>query len=221
MILVADNNNITRLTRLDPLLKMDEIGLDDSEAIPRLKEKTEDALTDLQPIIQQLAWHMLATLFCFEFSSIKVQHPDSTVLICCGRVFCRYQDDPVIMEMLERRYGCFLDVLVQGQTFKIQQQVNVEFEISAYDEMVEISLINESGYAPISGLPETAENILFSQEAAGQKVMTSLLPTRKRKRGRSAESPLVSLRDALGEYDNPDKSRPCKPNGRQTRRSVG
>ncbi|RFU73490.1 patatin-like phospholipase, partial [Trichoderma arundinaceum] len=157
---------MNRCYRIDPRLQMKEVQLDDTSAIPLMKEKLEKDLSvdaGKSGFVDDLSWKMVASLFWFEF----IQMPSPTedgVFECSGEVACRYGDDPLLMETLSKRYPS-MRIFIGGQSFAMNggQRTHISFTQDSWCTPFDIVLECDSRYAAITGFPDSIENILSQQ----------------------------------------------------------
>lgn len=157
---------MNRCYRIDPRLQMREVQLDDISAIPLMKEKLEKDLSvdaEKHGFIEDLSWKMVASLFWFQFVQMPLPTEDG-VFECTGEVGCRYSDDPVLMEILSRKYP-FIRIFIGGNSFAMKggQRTPVSFPQDSWCTPFDIVLECNSRYAAITGFPESIENLLSQQ----------------------------------------------------------
>ncbi|KAL7940326.1 hypothetical protein V8C42DRAFT_356333 [Trichoderma barbatum] len=157
---------MNRCYRIDPRLQMREVQLDDTSAIPRMKEKLEKDLSidvSKSGFVDDLSWKMVASLFWFQFIQMPLPTEDGE-FNCSGEVACRYCDDASLMEALTRKFP-YMRIFIGGRSFDINggQRTPVSFTQDSWCTPFDVVLECGSKYSPITGFPDSIENILNQQ----------------------------------------------------------
>lgn len=172
--------------RIDPVLDMDEVGLDKVESIAQMQKELKSSFStrpELERIIERLAWKMIGTLFYFEFLEMPqcvLKGPNDVRLYCRGVIACRYGDDPYVISALKKRYGDELIFSVNGHPRAYQNCKDFFFELPSWTSPFSIKLGGDHREALISGFPECAAKLVLLQQEAGEGLLVGQV-SQKRK----------------------------------------
>lgn len=154
--------------RLDIEMRMQKPAIDQVEALPQICNKADSIIaTDKQfsnDRIRPSAFLWTAAMFCFEFKE-QPEKKDSA-FHCIGYVFCRFPEESNLTKALNAKYENISEFLVAGKAFPFGLPITIEFELSSLERKFEIRFrYDEQEFgAPISGFPNTANNILALQK---------------------------------------------------------
>ncbi|KAG4435089.1 hypothetical protein IFR05_009424 [Cadophora sp. M221] len=152
--------------RIDPILNMDEVRLDNAEEIKSMEQRVESALKhdlSLNAQIDGLALTMLSSLFYFEFAELP--RVTTSGIECLGFICCRYNHDKAIMNKLWSNYFHELVFSVNRRSYNYNECNEIRFMVSHWSDMVDINLESRNEISPISGFPEKVDHLVSLQEA--------------------------------------------------------
>lgn len=172
--------------RIDPVLDMDEVGLDKVESIAQMRKELKASFStspELKLIIERLVWKMIGTLFYFEFLEMPqriLKGPNDVRLHCRGFIACRYEDDSYVMSVLKNRYGDELIFSVNGHPRTYPNCKDFSFDLPSWTTPFTIKLGGDHREALISGFPECAAKLVLLQQEAGEELLVGQV-SQKRK----------------------------------------
>ena len=159
------NGNNGSYRRLDPHIDMPETSLDDVEIIQTLQEKTTAALqvdAAYRVQLEDTAWLLVSSLFYFEFDDDP--RPQKSGLSCSGTISCRYPNDERLLSRLKLLYKDRAFFYIHKKSFKFKVPCRIHFTLERLQDILNISLKYNRQIASISGLPDTAQNIIMIQK---------------------------------------------------------
>lgn len=175
--------------RLDPVLDVGDMRLDDCSKIEPLAQATQEifgAGGSAWPSTQPLAWAMLASLFYFELSAVCGVEGQPSTMQCTGYIRCRYEDDLRVQHLFHTRYKG-KKATMRGRAFPVRgtEPALVQFTVDSWYRPVDMTMGVEGESASLSGFPECIDNLLQQQVAAtgpvgGEEGYLKPLPRKRR-----------------------------------------
>ena len=165
--------------RIDPVLDMDDVRLDNAEQIKSMEQRVESVLKHdprLNAQIDGIALTMLSSLFYFELAEFP--RVTTSGIECLGFICCRYNHDTAVMNKLWSNYLRQIVFSVNGRSYNYNECNEIRFVVTHWSDMVNINLESRDGTSPISGFPEKVDHLVSLQEACN--IIPSVGSKRKR-----------------------------------------
>lgn len=160
------SNTEPDFTYLNPDLDMDETSLDDISTLETLQTIVTSYLATNNDYRTKYeipsAWLLTASLFYFEFFD-QPQGKDQSIR-CSGIIKCRYPDDQNLCRKLREHLEHITGFSINGKYFPFKLPCKVNFSLQSLTQNFDIQLLSGEKRSSISGLPDTAENILNIQK---------------------------------------------------------
>ncbi|KAF4423588.1 hypothetical protein CGCFRS4_v015477 [Colletotrichum fructicola] len=158
----------SKIVRIDPVLEMEEVALDDSSAVGRLISQMKRQLgidAELWSTIKQTSWAMISALFYFQLQNPPYVVGRHREVRCEGTIACRYEDDAAIMKILATEYRG-LALLVDGKEYGLlpRGRAEVTFRVSSWSRRIDIRVKHSGKSASITGFPASIEEIYSLQQ---------------------------------------------------------
>ena len=150
----------THFTRIDPNLELDEVNLDDAEAIPALQERVKLIMPQLTPLVSQSISVLVASLLYFTFDQEPEVDAHDRSVKCFGTVHYRY---PEQQERFLRDYGDLAVLQVEKQMVKARVPQAVSFVLKDRSRPFDIQLVCREQTSSINGFPQSADQIWEAQ----------------------------------------------------------
>ncbi|KAE9566100.1 hypothetical protein CGMCC3_g17730 [Colletotrichum fructicola] len=191
----------SKVVRVDPVIAMEEVALDDSTAVTRLTSQLRQQLkidAELWATMKQTSWAMISALFYFQLQKPPHVAGRYGQLDCEGTVACRYEDDAAVMKILATEYPGLV-ALVDGKEYNLlpRGRAEVSLRLFSWNRRIDIRIKHAEKSASITGFPASMEGIYSLQQQLPLEVYVVQAPVseclRKGKRRQPAQS-LMALR---------------------------
>ncbi|KAF4877415.1 hypothetical protein CGCFRS4_v016135, partial [Colletotrichum fructicola] len=186
----------SKIVRVDPVLAMEEVALDDSSAVRRLISQLKRQLgidAELWAKMRQTSFAMISARFYFQLQNTPNVVGRHREVRCEGTVACIYEDDAAIMKILTAEYRGLM-VLVDGKEYGLlpRGRAEVTFRVSSWSRRIDIRVKHNEKSASITGFPASIEEIYSTQQHQPLQQYVVQEPVkdclRKAKRQRPAQS---------------------------------
>jgi len=151
--------------RLDISMELQRPAMDDLETLPDICDRADSIIASDQHYYKQqirpVGFLWTASMFCFEFIERPVYRECG--LQCIGSIFCRYPCNEKLVVQLNRRYKDHGAFIIGGTWFAFELPMEVRFKLSSLDQQVDIRFRCDDHEVAISGLPNSASNVLEAQ----------------------------------------------------------
>ena len=174
------------VARLDPHLAIEEVDIDDSSSIERLRKELEKEIfrsKALKSKLETTAWRLIASSFVLELERLPYQSRKryrgrlSRRWQCSGVLKCKQRDEKAFLATLKSREPD-LHIQIDGKRFEVDDWKRLTFSVTHENKDIDFILKNASFSAPISGFPCNIRKMLDARQRPTRHRRAS----RKRKR---------------------------------------